>query len=111
MHISIRHYKDVESPKEVTAAVNERFFPLISKVPGFVSYYGIETGEHSWTSVNIFETPEGAAEATKRGLNFAKDLGITSAPEIIAGTLVALTAVPEVHELMLDLKAKIEKAA
>jgi hypothetical protein len=110
MYISIRHFKDVESPKNVTEAVNERFFPLLSALPGFVAYYGIETGKHSWASINIFQSPEEAEACTKVGLNFAKDLGITTAPEIIAGKLVALAAVPEVHEIMVGLKAEIEKA-
>src|SRR6516164_4350071 len=100
MYISIRHYKEVESPKDVTAAVNEKFFPLVSKVPGFLVYYGIETGDHSWASVNIFESPEGAKESTKLGLNLAKDVGITSAPEIIAATLVSATAIDDVDKVM-----------
>ena len=54
MHITIRRYK-VDSPKEVTRLVNEGFFPLISKVAGFVAYYGIETGEDGWVSVSVFE--------------------------------------------------------
>ena len=47
MHITIRRYK-TDSPKEVTRIVNERWFPLIKKIAGFVAYYGIETGEGGW---------------------------------------------------------------
>ena len=52
MHITIRRYK-ADSPKEVTQIVNERWFPLIKKIAGFVAYYGIETGEGGWVSVSV----------------------------------------------------------
>jgi hypothetical protein len=49
MHVTIRQYK-TDSTKEITKIVNEGFFPLITKVTGFVAYYGLETGEDSWAS-------------------------------------------------------------
>jgi len=100
MHVSIRHYV-VTDPKAVTQLVNEKFLPLIQAIPGFVAYYGIESGDNTWASVNIFATAEGAAESNRVGVNFAEEhklnLGV---PAIIAGSMVATTAATNVHEVM-----------
>ena len=58
MHITIRRYK-TDSPKEAARLTNEGFIPLISKIAGLVAYYGIETGEDSWTTVSVFENARG----------------------------------------------------
>ena len=92
MHLSIRHYK-VTDPKEVTRLVSEKFYPLIRAIPGFVAYYGIETDDGCWASINVFQTEEGAAESNKIGRNFAEEHKLNLAPPaIIAGTVVAQTA-------------------
>jgi hypothetical protein len=96
MHITIRRYK-TDSPKEVTRIVNERWFPLIKKIAGFVAYYGIETGEGGWASVSVFETPAGAEESNRVAAEFVKnntDLSrlIKSPPEVVAGSVGAHTA-------------------
>jgi hypothetical protein len=93
MHITIRRYK-VDSPKEVTRLVNEGFFPLISKVAGFVAYYGIETGEDGWVSVSVFETPAGTEESNRVAAEFIKNNPnlvrlVKSPPEVVAGSVVA----------------------
>jgi hypothetical protein len=97
MHIIIRKYRKVDSPKEITRFVNESFLPLISKVAGFVAYYGIETGEDSWTSVSVFETPEGAEESNRvaaENIQNNPDLArlVKSKPEITAGSVGAYKA-------------------
>lgn len=96
MHITIRRYK-VDSPKEVTRLVNEGFFPLISKVAGFVAYYGIETGEDGWVSVSVFETPAGAEESNRVAAEFIKNNQsltrlVKSPPEVVAASVVAYKA-------------------
>jgi|ERR1700751_1920943 hypothetical protein len=93
MHITIRRYK-TEAPKEVTRRVNEGFFPLISKVAGFVAYYGIETGEDGWVSISVFETAAGAEESNGVAAKFVKDNPdlarlLKSPPEVVAGSVVA----------------------
>jgi hypothetical protein len=93
MHVTIRQYK-TDSPKEVTKIVNEGFFPLITKVTGFVAYYGAETGENSWASVSVFETPAGAEESNRVAAEFVKNNPnlarlIKSKPEVIAGSVGA----------------------
>jgi hypothetical protein len=93
MHITIRQYK-TDSPKEVTKIVNEGFFPLITKVAGFVAYYGVETGEDGWASISVFETPAGTEESNRVAAEFIKNNHnlqrlIKSKPEIIAGSVSA----------------------
>ena len=71
MHITIRQYK-TDAPKEVTKIVNEGFFPLITKVAGFVAYYGVETGEDGWASISVFETPAGLRNPTVLQQNLSR---------------------------------------
>ena len=96
MHITIRRYK-TDSPKEVTPIVNERFFPLISNVAGFVAYYGIELGEDGWLSISVFETAAGAEESNRVAAKFIKDNPdlarlVKSPPIAVAGSVVAYKA-------------------
>ena len=93
MHITIRRYK-TDSPKEITKSVNEGFFPLITKVAGFVAYYGIETGEDGWASISVFETAAGAEESNRVAAEFVKNNPnvarlLKSKPEVIAGSVGA----------------------
>ena len=90
MHVTIRRYK-TDSSKEAARLTNEEFIPLISKVDGFVAYYGIE-GEDSWTTVSVFETPAGAEESNRVAAKFIKNNPdaarvIKSKPKIIAGSV------------------------
>ena len=108
MHISIRHFKSVTNAKEATRAVNEKFYPLIQAIPGFVVYYGMETSDNGWASINVFETEEGAAESNKVGVAFARDNNLFQVePEIIAGSLIAITAADNVHEIMTEFRKSI----
>jgi hypothetical protein len=96
VHITIRRYK-TDSPTEVTPIVNERFFPLISNVAGFIAYYGIEIGEDGWLSISVFETAAGAEESNRVAAQFIKDnpdlaLLIKSPPVAVAGSVVAYKA-------------------
>ena len=96
MYITIRRYK-TDSPKEVTPIVNERFFPLISNVAGFVAYYGIETGEDGCLSISVFETAAGAEESKRVAATFIRDNPglarlVKSPPVAVAGSVVAYKA-------------------
>jgi hypothetical protein len=62
MYLSIRQYKTNQA-KEFTKRVKEGWIPLISKVPGFISYYAIETAD-GWASVSIFKDKPGQRKLT-----------------------------------------------
>jgi len=90
MYTSIRKYK-IRSADEFTRLVNEGFIPIISSAPGFVAYYGVDSGDGTWSSVSIFETQEEADQSNKLAADFVKDHLkplIVSGPEITIGDLV-----------------------
>lgn len=88
MYISIRRYK-TNQPKEFTERVNETRVPLISKVPGFIAYYAIETAD-GWDSVSIFKDKAGAEESNRMAPEWVKQhaAGLVVGPEITAGEAV-----------------------
>jgi hypothetical protein len=91
MYASIRRYK-TESAAEITRLVSEDFVPRIKKLPGFVAYYGIDTGEGVWASVSVFETKAGAEESNGLAAAFVKENNMTkmlSSAEITAGEVIA----------------------
>jgi len=71
MHIAIRRYK-TDSAAEVTRQVTQGFVPLISNLPGFVAYYGIEAGPDVWASVSVFETAAEAEESSRLAADWRK---------------------------------------
>lgn len=87
MYMSIRKY-NVKSSDELTKKVKEKFMPLISKAPGFISYYGISINDTTWASVSIFQSDAQVEESNKIAAEWIKqdalDL-VWSPPEIIAG--------------------------
>jgi len=88
MYASIRHYK-IYSSTEFYNKVNQLFVPMISKAPGFISYYGIDTEEGNWVAVSIFETQAEAEESNRLAAKFVKEhLAplVVSGPEITEGT-------------------------
>jgi hypothetical protein len=90
MHVSIRRYK-TESAPAVTRQVNEQFIALIDKIPGFLAYYLVDTGEGVLAAVSIFETKEGAEESNRVAAGWVKE-GLSvllGQPKITAGEVVA----------------------
>ena len=89
----IRRYK-TDSPTEVTRFANEGFFPPIADVAGLVAYCGIESSEHSWASVSVFEMAAGVDEANRITAKSIKgNVGLArllkARPEVVAGPVVA----------------------
>jgi hypothetical protein len=72
MYATIRRYKiRSEQVGEVTRKITEDFLPLISAVPGFVSYDVVVEGDRMWT-VSVFETEDGATESTRRAKDYVR---------------------------------------
>ena len=90
MYTSIRRYQ-VNSAAEFTRLVNEGFVPIIQNAPGFIAYYGVDSGKGVWTSVSIFETEAEADESNRMAADFVKNHLkplIDAGPEITVGNLV-----------------------
>jgi hypothetical protein len=63
MFASIRRYEGVGNGDVIALAAKQQFFPLFEKLPGFVSYTLVDTGDNTLTSVIIFKTREQAEGA------------------------------------------------
>jgi hypothetical protein len=99
-YISIRKYKltsrDAKTRGELTRQINDLFLPQISKAPGFVSYYAVDTGSGTLATVSVFETQSGAEESIRQAADFVnKNLSalVSGPPEITSGEVLASQAV------------------
>lgn len=67
MYASIRRYELLpRDVPELRKRVQEKFVPIISQVPGFVSYDVIEAENGVVVSVSVFEDESAAAESARR---------------------------------------------
>jgi hypothetical protein len=73
MYATIRRYEVAEDGQmdEITRDIRENFLPMISELPGFVSYDVLDAGGRLAT-VSVFETKEGADESTRRAAEYMK---------------------------------------
>jgi hypothetical protein len=89
MFASIRKYQLKPGVnKQINKAINEAFLPIVSSVPGFIAYHGVDSGSNEWASITIFESREAAEESNRRAADFlSDDVGslIVSGPEIVVG--------------------------
>ena len=92
MYATIRRYDKIPSDKydEVLRRFIVSFVPRVSKLPGFFSYYMMETEKGSIVSVSVFKDKNGAEGSNKLALDWGKDnlgdLG-TKKPKITIGKL------------------------
>jgi heme-degrading monooxygenase HmoA len=76
---------------QLNKALNEAFLPIVSSVPGFVAYHGVDSGSNEWASITIFESREAAEESNRRAAAFMRDRVetlVASGPEIVIGDVV-----------------------
>ena len=76
MHVSIRKYKlnahDAKTRVELARLINDMFLPQISKAPGFVSYYAVDSGSGTLATVSVFESQSEAEESNRQAADFVK---------------------------------------
>ena len=67
MFATVRRYEGIDSSNidELTKKVNESLAPKLSKMPGFSSYFLIDTGNGVMSSVGVFETSTQADDSTR----------------------------------------------
>ncbi len=63
MFVTIRKYANCLDPEAVRRTAEEKFRPLLHKVPGFRSYAVINADRHSIFSISVFETEVAAEQA------------------------------------------------
>ncbi len=92
MHAVFRYYQGVTDPAEAGRQVQESFVPIVSKIPGFVSYFWTDLGGGTMTSVTVFDTEEGAAESVRQAAAWITDERkhlLPNPPMVSSGTVVA----------------------
>jgi hypothetical protein len=93
MYAVIRQYQfDPSASEEVDRNVREMLVPLLKDIPGFVTYYGLNSGAGSGASLSVFDSREGAEESVRAAANFVQQhlAGINmSKPEILEGEVQA----------------------
>ncbi len=98
MHASIRKYEvDTESVAALKVRVEDGFIPIISKLPGFVSYMIVDAGRGIVTSISIFESEEDAERSNAAAAKWVKESlsdVIKKGPEITAGEIVSAAPTP-----------------
>ena len=89
MYASIRRYK-AKSTADLKRRVNDEFVPVISKLPGFIGFYAIDTGGAEIASVSIFETKPNAEESNKIAADWVKkNIPSIGTAEKIVGEIIA----------------------
>ncbi len=94
-YLAVRRYDGVTDSKEATRRIQEGFIPLISKIPGFISYYWVDEGDGVMVSVSVFTTREGEGESNRLAADFVKQHIaplLPKPPRITAGQVVASAA-------------------
>ena len=92
MFAVIRRYNTHEGAAEkIVQRVREGFVPLISALPGFVSYDVVRAADGSLLSVSVFETREAADASNRLASDWVHDnlaSLIRTAPVILSGDLM-----------------------
>ncbi len=93
MYIAIRKYYIIPgSCDEFMQRVQGGFVPIVSQMPGFISYYAMRIRSDEVVTISIFETRAGAEESTPRALEWVqKNISwlIQGLPEVTVGQVRA----------------------
>jgi len=104
MFATVRRYEGIDASKraELTKKVNETLAPRLSKLPGFSSYFLIDTGEGVMSSIGLFDTSAQANESTRVASEWVRDEKLESIlvnpPKVTDGEVI-------VHKTNLSIKA------
>jgi hypothetical protein len=75
MFATVRRYEGIDASKkaELTKKVGESLAPRLSKLPGFSSYFLIDTGNGVMSSIGLFDTSTQANESTRVASEWVRD--------------------------------------
>jgi len=96
-YLTVRRYEGVTDSKEAARRIQEEFLPLISKIPGFISYYWVDEEDGVMVSVSVFATREAEEESNRLAADFVKQHPnvarlLPKPPQITAGQVVVRAA-------------------
>ena len=73
MYVAIRRLKAQPGLlDEAIRRIENGFVPILSSVPGFVEYVGVQVGEDEGLTISFFETQEQAEESNRRAAEWVK---------------------------------------
>lgn len=90
--LTVRRYEGVTNTKEAARQVQEGFVPLISKLPGFISYDWVDAGNGVMISVTVYTNKEASEESNRVAADFVrKHMAslLPNPPRVTAGHVVA----------------------
>jgi len=94
MFATVRRYEGIDSSNidELTKKVGESLAPKLSKMPGFSSYFLIDTGNGVMSSVGVFETSTQAHDSTRVASEWVRDEKLENilqnAPKVTNGEVI-----------------------
>src|SRR5262245_23973812 len=91
--LTVRRYEGVTDTKEAERVVKEGFVPLISKLPGFISYYWADAGNSVMISISVYTNKEAEEESSRIAADFVKQhmtALLPNPPRITAGHVVVM---------------------
>lgn len=98
MYASIRRYRiDAAAVAALKVRVEDGFVPILSKLPGFVSYMLVDAGDGVVATISIFESEEAAEQSNAAAANWVKESladVVDQAPDITAGEIVLAAPTP-----------------
>ena len=84
MYVALRRYQTkAGSLGELARRAQQGFVPLVSQIPGFVAYYGVDLGNDAIVTISIFQDQAGEEESTRRAADWVKQ----NVAEFIQGTV------------------------
>jgi hypothetical protein len=95
MHATIRRYDSVDQKgtDELKRKINETLIPKLSQLPGFNSYYVIESGNDVFTSFSLFGTSAEAGESSRVAADWVREekleLTLPNPPKVTGGEVIA----------------------
>jgi hypothetical protein len=92
MFAVIRRYNTIQqSVEKIEQRVRDGFVPLVSRLPGFVSYDVVRATDGTLLSVSVFESRQAAEDSNRLASDWVHDnlaSLIRTAPVILAGDVV-----------------------
>jgi hypothetical protein len=75
MYATVRRYEGIDASKieQLKKSVDENLAPKLSALPGFSSYFLIDTGSGVVSSVGVFDTSTQALESTRIASEWVRD--------------------------------------
>ena len=94
MFATVRRYEgiDASNKDELMKKVGETLAPRLSKMPGFNSYFLIDTGDGVMSSIGLFDTSTQANDSTRVASDWVRDEKLErilqSPPKITGGEVI-----------------------